>query len=184
MENTNAEGAEGNLPGGTLDARSFEQVYKTNWKPLYEYALHKTGNHEVSQEVVQSVFVKLWEKRLSLKVNNSKNYLFMMVKNSIVDYYKQKLFAGLDHVKEVPDHQYSLFLDDLEKKFHEEIDKLDPRARQIFILSRLEGKPISEIAALLQTPQRTVEYHLARALSTLKTVFREFMPIILVLFCI
>lgn len=184
MENSTAEEPEGNLPLNTLDEKSFEQVYKANWKVLYDYALYKTGHHEASQEIVQSVFVKLWEKRLTLRVNNSKGYLFMMVKNSIADYYKQKLFTHIDEIKDVPDFEYALFLDDLEKKFHEEIDKLDPLARQVFVLSRLEGKPISEISLLLQTPKRTVEYHLARALASLKTVFSEFMPVILVLFCV
>lgn len=167
-----------------INEKSFELIYKTHWKSLYNFALLKTNNPEISQEIVQNVFVKIWEKRDSLRILNLKNYLFMVVKNSIIDYYKERLFLEIETASNIPTSEYPIFLDDLEKKFQEEIDKLPPKTKEIFILSRIEGKPISEVSVTLNIPKRTVEYHLAQAISSLKLVFKEFLYLLIVLLTI
>jgi RNA polymerase sigma-70 factor (family 1) len=153
------------------DGVAFESLYSKYWKRLYDFAKVKTRDTHVAEEIVQDLFVTLWEKRESLQVINLQSYLFASVRNKVIDYYKEKVFSELENIESVPAPDYPVFLEELEAA----ISKLPEKTRQIFLLSRFENNTARQISMQLHIPERTVEYHIAQALRALRIMLKEYM---------
>lgn len=165
------------------DNEAFEKLYRKYWQRLYDFALVKTHDGNASEELIQDLFVTLWEKRKTLQINHLESYLFKSVKHRVVDYYKQKIFEELDSI-EAPatTAPYPLFLEELESALNEAVAQLPPKTQEIFRLNRFEGKTARQIAEKLQLPERTVEYHITQALRVLKIRLKDFLPFSLLFF--
>ncbi len=161
------------LTPGNVDEEAFEAIYREYWLRLYDFALAKVHDTDVAEEIVQDLFVNLWEKRKDLRVTNLSGYLFVAVRNRIIDHYKQRLFSDLETVDNITAPDYPLFLDELENELKQAVGRLPDKTREIFMLNRLEGKSVSEIAVKLNLPKRTVEYHITQGLRQLKTFLRS-----------
>ncbi len=159
-------------PSESLDEDAFEGIYRAYWLRLYDFALAKVRDADVAEEIVQDLFVNLWEKREQLNIGNLSGYLFVAVRNRVIDHYKQRLFFDLDTVGEAMAPDYPLFLDELEGQFQFAVDRLPEKTREIFMLNRLGGKSASEISMELGLPKRTVEYHITQALRQLRVLLR------------
>lgn len=157
-----------------LDESTFEFIYRTYWQRLFEYARRKVHHNEAAEEIIQELFVKLWEQRERLQILNLENYLYTCVKNLVIDYYKQRLFSELESIDKEVGPDYPLFLDELETQILQAANRLPQKTRQIFMMNRLEGKSASEVSAELNLPQRTVEYHITIALRKLKYDLKDY----------
>lgn len=155
------------------DKNDFEQIYRIYWRSLYEFAIIKTRDKNVAEEIIQDLFVTIWEKREELRIINLRNYLFSAVRNRILNHYKEIMFSDLEYAvnQEAPD--YPLFIEELEASLKAALERLPPKTHEIFILNRFEGKSATEIARHLHIPQRTVEYHITQALRQLKTLLKS-----------
>lgn len=165
-----------------VDEETFEAIYREYWLRLYDFALAKVHDPDVAEEIVQDLFVNLWEKRGSLRVTNLSGYLFVAVRNRVIDHYKQRLFSDLETVDDFTAPDYPLFLDELENELKQAVGRLPDKTREIFMLNRLEGKSVSEISRKLNLPRRTVEYHITQGLRQLKAFLRSvstFLPLFL-----
>lgn len=160
----------------------FEALYRRYWRPLYEYAYVKTHDGDVAEEIVQDLFVTLWEKRDSLAIGNLQHYLFAAVRNRVITHYKRAVFAELDSVADPAAPEYATFLDELETALHEAVAQLPDKTREIFVLNRFESQTIQQIARQLRLPERTVEYHITQALRRLKTLLRDYFALLPSLF--
>lgn len=156
------------------DNEAFEALYRKYWKNLFDFATIKTGDADAAEEIIQELFVTLWEKRETLQITNLQSYLFTSVRNRVIDHYKQKVFDELDTAEASTTPDYPLFLDELETALHAAVSELPDKTREIFLLNRFEGKTARQIAQELNLPERTVEYHITQALRTLKTQLRDF----------
>ncbi len=155
-----------------IDESNFETIYREYWRSLYDFIRIKVQDRDAAEEILQETFVNLWERRDHLRIINIRNYLFTAVKNRIIDYFKQKLFADLSEVSESPSPDYPHFLDELEESIKMAINDLPPKTREIFKLNRVEGRSVREISVFLKIPERTIEYHISQATKSLKTLFR------------
>jgi DNA-directed RNA polymerase specialized sigma24 family protein len=77
------------------DSTSFSLIFRKYWQELYDFAFIKTQDADVAEEIVQEVFIHLWEKRQELAIRNLRGYLFISVKNRIIDHFRQTTFARL-----------------------------------------------------------------------------------------
>ncbi|MDQ6479448.1 RNA polymerase sigma-70 factor [Dyadobacter sp. LHD-138] len=153
--------------------KDFEELYREYWQRLYDFALAKTHNKDVAEEIVQDLFVTIWEKRNELKITSIQSYLFVSVRNRVITYFKQKIFADLDTASDSVAPDYPLFLDELEATLQAALGQLPQKTRDIFLLNRFEGKSAHEISEKLRIPERTVEYHITQALRQLKSLLRN-----------
>lgn len=163
------------------DKTAFEWLYRLYWQRLYDFAILKTQDANVAEELVQDLFVTLWEKRESLHITNFQSYLFAAIRNRIIDYYKRKIFAELDTIEEPDGTEYPIFFAELEAVLHEAIGQLPEKTQEIFRLNRLEDQTASQIAKLLNLPERTVEYHITQALRKLKILLKDYLTLFVVL---
>lgn len=163
------------------DQAVFEWLYRMYWQRLYDFAYVKTHDSNISEEIVQELFITLWEKRETLQISNFQSYLFTSVRNRVIDFYRQKVFDELESIEDTVASDYPLFLEELEKALNDAISQLPPKTQEIFRLNRFEGQTTRQISEQLQLSERTIEYHITKALRTLKTLLKDFLSVILLL---
>jgi RNA polymerase sigma-70 factor (family 1) len=160
---------------------AFRLLYNRYNKKIYYFSLRNLGNTEDAEELVQSVFVSIWEHRKSLDERMSvKNYIYRSAVNYIYNYLKRKAvrarFIESELIKD--DNQSNqtwdqVLLHDLEKSVNQILETLPPQQQKIFKMSRFEGLSHEKIAKELDLSVRTVENQIYRALGVIKSKLKE-----------
>lgn len=170
-----------NKPTTINSKKEFEEIFKQYFNPLVNFINQYLKNYENSREVVQITFLKIWEKRETLKIQSSvKNYLYRSAKNSMIDYIRKyekinKISDDEDRIlknlPETDDSFLSPFI--IRSEILKALNELKPKNKEIFLLSKFEGLTYEEIALHLNISKRSVEDNIARALGKLKDQLKE-----------
>ena len=177
---------------------NFDSIYINNFSRLFLFAKEYVLFDEEAENIVQDIFLMLWEKREALRVDVSLTaYLFTLVKNKCIDFLRHQMVEQMysENVKheyneelnvklfalESFDHNFSSE-EDIETLLRNAIDKLPERCRLIFIKSRIEGKKYKEIAEELNLSVNTVEGQISIALMKLREELKDYLPLLLFLF--
>lgn len=168
-----------NLRKGCVDA--FEQIFERHWGPLYRIAKRKLRSHDEAEEVLQHIFSRLWEKRQSLLITNLTYYLHTALRNRILNLIRGKIPQEKywNYYKTfIPQHQdvtdQLVAFDDLSDAVELAVRHLPEKSREVFRLSRLEGRTNAEIASLLDVSEKAIEYHLTKSLKHLRIHLRDY----------
>lgn len=163
------------LSGGSVKA--FELLYHRYSERLFGFAMRFTQqDRHASEEVVQHVFVKIWENRLKIQRGHSFfSYLCTITKNHLLNQYEHQMVAFV-YQNYLPcnavwrDHTTETELDSrfLEEFIEQQVEKLSPARQQVFRLSRYEHLSNRDIAKQLGLSESTVENQLSFALKFLK----------------
>jgi len=162
------------------DSRAFEEFYKRYFTALCLFANSRTGDAELSREVVQEVFLSLWKNRSKLVIRESaKSYLYRAVINRIINHFKHKKVeaAYRESLEKDPADSNQADQYELEEKLFQLIDALPPRRKEVFTLSRFEGLRYKEIAQRLNISPKTVEGQMSQALKFLEENLQEYLPV-------
>jgi RNA polymerase sigma-70 factor (ECF subfamily) len=176
------------------DAKAFELLFKRHYKPLCRRVNAMLNDEEATEDVVQALFIKIWESRETIQTPDSvAAYLFTAARNRALNYIKSQSRKSsnevpLTNLHDESDNRMEEQMDakELQKALYAAIDALPEKRREVFVLSRFEGKSYKEIAEIMQISVKTVEAQMGKALSTL----REFVknnhkhPILIALFTI
>ena len=154
--------------------KNFEELYKQFQPSLLNFAIYLTGSRPDALEIVNDVFLNVWDKRENLDLDDSlKGYLFSSVKNRTINFHKKK---RLKVVQDLPNDRVSDFSADrglLEKEqsqiMLDILESLPPKCRQVFVMSRIDCLSYKEIAELMDISVKTVEGQMSKALK----VFRK-----------
>jgi RNA polymerase sigma-70 factor, ECF subfamily len=168
----------------------FDFIFHYYYSGLCAYCERITGSPEVVEDLVQELFVTLWIKCEQIQITSSlKNYLFTSVKNRSLDYLKQKNRKShkLEHIAEeqvLPENLSSLWFAEAELQavVEKSLEKLPPRCREIFELSRFEELKNQEIADKLGLSKRTVELQVSNALKQLRVDLKNYLPMFLLMY--
>lgn len=177
------------------DQKALETLFSIYFPRLNDFARNVVRDDVISQDIVQDVFVKVWEKRLEIETINLEAYLFKLVRNRCIDYIKylkvvnnrmqeiqlSSKYEELYRIDFIGNEPYVLIEQELKQKIEKTIESLPERCREVFILSRMNGLKNKEIAEKLGINIKNVERHLARALQTFRSSFSEELPIALVI---
>lgn len=154
---------------------SFQILYSRYFRKLFAYAMALVKDQQIAEDLLQELFVGLWEKREVLVIENLGAYLKTALKNKIINIYKRNKYVDLDEdiiaSFSSPDSiEDKLQENDLEKEFHSTLNRLPQRCRNVFYLSRIKMYQNKEIAEELNISVRTVETHISNALQHFKTI--------------
>lgn len=169
------------------DDKAFEQMFKAHYKELHSYANVMLRDEDTAEEIVQSMFLKFWEKRELLNVQTSiKAYLYKCVYNDSLNYLKhQKVKTKYQDfaVYTMNDHHEAassrVELTELQFKLQEALNELPEHCRTIFQMSRFEELKYREIAEQLDLSIKTVENQMGKALKILRLKLADFITLIL-----
>ena len=158
------------------DRRAFAEIYERYWEPLHRVACRKLGSSETAEEVVQDLFVTIWERRQTVRIDKLDRYLFSALKFGIIDLIRtQAVHDRFVHFVETTSTNFdqrtedTLALQDLTRSVERVLLSLPEKTQQVFRLSRFDCLTIPEIADQLKVSEKTVQYHLGNALRTLRT---------------
>lgn len=155
----------------------FEKLYKRFHPSLLAFAIYLTGSRADAAELVNDVFIAVWNKKNELPIDDTlKSYLFTSVKNRSANFHKK---VKMNIVDILPNDKESSFRADLplEQKESENtlqsiLKKLPPKCKQVFMMSRIDGLKNKEIAELLGISIKTVENQMTKALKIFKEKIR------------
>lgn len=160
------------------DMLAFDAIYNQYSRRLYGFVLRYIKRDEDAEEIVQDVFLKIWKARGSIDVYSSfDSFLFTVAYNSTISLLRKRMSEKkyLEHLNHkfkinlAPDLIDEIHFNELNEKINSLLEKLTPRQKEIFKLSRYEGLSHKEIAEKLDISTSTVKQHLMAALTFLKT---------------
>ena len=171
------------------DITVFEMIFRNYYQPLCNYAYTFLQDKEDAEEIVQSTFLLVWEKRDALAIRTSvKPYLYAMVRNACLNVLKhQKVkqrFAGEEIAMADRSHDdvsQHVASNELELRIKVAMNELPEQCRMVFKLSRFEELKYAEIAEQLNISVKTVENHMGKALKIMREQLKDYLPLILVL---
>jgi len=179
------------LFSSTRNPELFDEIFRQYSKPLFYYAA-KFVDDEVARDMVQDVFVKLWDdQNLTIKLSLNA-LLFTMVRNNCLQHLEKqkvrnkylestKLVIQEEELRFYIDERTSLIEQELENKLNEVLNSLPARCRQIFVMSRYENKKNREIAEELDISVKAVEKQITKALATIRNDMKDYLPMLLFL---
>lgn len=166
------------------DKQVFEIIFRFYYTGLVVYADKIIRDTEISEDIVQSVFMKLWEERKNLNIDSLRSYLGTAVRNKSIDWIRNRRVKDkyreyvLESDQEPGDDFYTF--QELSEMISQAVDKLPPRCREIFLMSRSQHLKIEEIAAKLNLSKRTVETHISHALKILRVELKDYFYLVLI----
>lgn len=155
---------------------AFDYFYKTYSLMVYRKLLKLVKVDLMAEEILQQIFVKLWEKRHLIDTSQPlKGYLLQIAQNMVIDFYRrlareQRLQTELKyHFTEVSDiTEADIIYKETNQLLHQAIAQLPDQQKTVFRLSKLEGKSYSEISELLGISTSTINGHVVRATKNVK----------------
>lgn len=159
--------------------KDFEELFVHYYAPLCGYALKIIKQKESSEELVQDLFLKLWEDRKKLKIENIKAYLYRSVYHKCLHtiehrQVKQKHQLITSKRKDTyPSPEEGMMMGELYQAYKKKLNSLPTNTRKIFSLSRDSDLKYSEIASKLKISIKTVESHISKALKAFKRAFEN-----------
>ncbi len=171
--------------------KAFKLIMDRWYARLFNFANGYLNNSENSKEVLQDVFLRLWDHRNKLNDDTSLNaYLFTMTRNCCVDLIRrEKLMMQFRTDKQVEYRQLTenlnalsdpildeIFAMELQEEISQVINRLPDQCRKVFILSRTNGLKNREISEALELSEKTVESHLTKALKTIRLALERKFP--------
>jgi len=169
--------------------KAFRAVYDLYFLRLERFAAAYVIDRREAQDIVQSVFLTLWDRKESLyPETNINNYLITLTKNQCLNYLRHAR-AQLNYLTRQEQknaelllnyyaleklNENKLFSDELEIAAKQAIDSLPGQSREVFILSRIEGMKYQEIAQKLEVSVKTVEKKMSIALELLRVALKDY----------
>ncbi len=159
------------------DSDAFKELFLSYHKKVYSFAFRLIRSAAQAEDIVQNVFMAVWNQRKSIRITNSfATYLFGITRNIVCDYIKHKMSheAFIAYTLEnKKDYSFITDEDILYKELTERLEKciaeLPERRKEIFLLHRMENMTYKDIAGKLGITENTVDTQIRYALAYLKS---------------
>ena len=155
-----------------MTAKDFKMIYDTHFDDLRRYLIYRSGNQDLSGDIAQNVFMKVWTKKIEIASGNIKSLLFKMATDEFISHIRRKKVEkeytesiDLRLIRE-PDNNDDL----LEKKvlFQKALNQLPEKQKTALLMNKIQGLTYKEIAEVLNLSQKAIEKRIGLALKALK----------------
>jgi RNA polymerase sigma-70 factor (ECF subfamily) len=163
------------------DTAALQELFNCFYPRLYSFSKTFLKLDEGIDDILQEVFVRIWENRHNIKTPETFNsYIFTITRNLLLNELRSRLNNEKikDKIfKKSVAQEYLLSeqieFTELKEKIDQMVADLPERQREVFLLSRNEGFAYKEIAIKLDIAEKTVEYHISQAIGVLKKKMKE-----------
>lgn len=173
------------------DEKTFEYIFREHFRELINYAFFYTGSLQTAEDIVQDIFLKIWNFRKDIEIrSNIRVYLLRSVHNECIQYLRHqsviqkhnsfvnKKYSEIQLMNQLYTESGLTFL--FEKEIgalvNDALKSVPDKTREIFILSRNSYLKNSEIAQKLELTEKSIEYHISRALDILRKQLKDYLP--------
>jgi RNA polymerase sigma-70 factor (ECF subfamily) len=172
------------------DQSAFTVIFTKYYSDLVRFSFGFTHNADISEEIVQEVFLKFWENRSLLDIHTSlKSFLLKNVQNRSIDSLRHtditnkyiSLVLGHAIISQNDTENYILY-SELQTNLNHALDKIPIQYAEVFRMSRMEALKYQEIADNLAISVRTVEARLSKALGMLREELKDFLLLGLIIY--
>ena len=155
-----------------MTAKDFKMIYDTHFDDLRRYLIFRSGDQDLSVDIAQNVFMKVWTKKIEIASGNIKSLLFKMATDEFISHIRKKKVekeyienVNLKLIRE-PDNNDDL----LEKKvlFQKALNQLPEKQKTALLMNKMQGLTYKEIAEVLNLSQKAIEKRIGLALKALK----------------
>lgn len=153
------------------DNKAFRYLFEKYYGPLFEYINRNLKNSFATEEIIQDIFIKMWEKRNEIEIRIAvKTYLFQAARNRIKNYRRDNHNVGHYNIlpEEIGFEDNTIEFQELQNLIENAISVLPQKCSEIYRMSRVQNLANLEIAKVRGISVRTVENHIARALQIIK----------------
>ncbi|GEM65734.1 RNA polymerase sigma-70 factor [Sphingobacterium faecium NBRC 15299] len=172
------------------DLEAFNMIYEQYWSVLINESYKRLHNMALCEEVVQDVFIDLWQQRAVREIQNLEAYLRTCMKFKVFEIYrknrrtKSMLEENLSLMQEHEISEYDQYAEkDLKSLIQEWIAHLPQKRKEIFKMRYLDELSTKEISEMTESSQNTVQNHLGISIAKLrKLIIQHFLLFILTLF--
>lgn len=164
------------------DKTAFEAIYKFYYSQLYHFLIRYLHSDSVIEDIIQQVFFNIWQNRENLEPRGTlKSYLYTAVRNQAFKYLEQEKKVDRNQREIIDTYQINdknpelhFEFEELEKAYHEAVEKLPEKRRHIFLMHRQNNLTYQEIADVLEISIKTVETQMSRSLKFLSICLERF----------
>ena len=164
------------LPPGKYTAGElavFKRIFDKYYDGVRNYIYYKTSDINLAEDIVQDVFLKVWDKRHEIEEETVKSLLFVMAGNMIKNYHKHRQVAfQFENTADTEQHSEAADFDleqkEFEIKLQQVLSSMQENSRVVFLMSRIESLSYNEIAQRLGLSVKAVEKRMHQALRVLK----------------
>ena len=157
-----------------MTKEAFKQIYDTWLEPIRRFIYYKTGDASLTDDLVQDVFVKLWENQHKVNQDSVKSYLYKIAQNLSINQFKKRQAAirfmqketGNAHDDNKGDEQMEA--DERDKALQQALARLSEKNRVVLLMHKMEGLSHKEIAERLDISQKAVEKRMHKAMESLR----------------
>lgn len=151
------------------------EVYETYFESIRNFLYYKSGDIDLSSDIVQEVFIKVWEKRDDIKRETLKSLLFTIANNLLMNHFNHmkvvrahegESSAASD--KEVNTPQFQMEEQEFGDRLKAVLDKIPDTSREVFLMNRIEKIKYDEIAERLDISVKAVEKRMSKAIAILR----------------
>ena len=155
-----------------MTAKDFKMIYDAHFDDLRRYLIYRSGDQDLSKDIAQNVFMKVWTKKIEIASGNIKSLLFKMATDEFISHIRKKKVEkeytesiDLKLIRE-PDNNDDL----LEKKvlFQKALNQLPEKQKTALLMNKMQGLTYKEIAEVLNLSQKAIEKRIGLALKALK----------------
>ena len=152
----------------------FRSIFDLYYETIRGFAYYKTGDVDLADDIVQEVFLKLWSNLKDVKEETVKALLYTIASNTIKNHFKhQKVvfnFQKQDQNNNTEDEADSnLRQEELNRKLQDALAEIPEKAREVFLMNRIEGLTYVDIAERLGLSVKAIEKRMSEALSILRS---------------
>ena len=166
------------------DEQAYHKLFQQFYSYLVLFAERRVENHKVAEDIVQEIFINIWESNKQYNsINGFKAYLYEAVSNRCADYWKhraveEKYMAHVLYEQKLPD--FSVQEEEILRELYAAIGELPQRSQEVILLS-LEGKKNQEIAQLLNLSVLSVKTHKKNAFRYLKNRLQNLVLLVMII---
>ena len=169
---------------------AFSELYVRYKDKLYYFCLHLLKSKEEANDIVQEIFIRLWESRSFINPELSfSSFLYTMARNRILNYFrdidideKVKQILSAQKITEEEAIDSKIIYTEYQMILQNAISQLPPQRQMIFNMSRIESMSHKEIAALLEMTTKGVEFHISKSTRALRLALKDYLPVSLLFF--